>query len=100
MTITGNQAERIKSCVRSSIASTLPVNPHRELRWDLRTIDVFRMEVGLVLIALDKMCAELGLDFDPNTLPQQSVFKTFPRLANFCAYLQFRLTGSLNPEQE
>lgn len=89
--------EDIKASVRQAVAKTgtgLLNQSLHQFPWEARTDDVFGSDVRRVLAALDEMCAALGLEFSPNQLPQQSVFKTFPRLANFCAYLEYRLDAS------
>ena len=88
--------DRIPTVVRAAILDIVPVKfayPNRELAWEAGTDKVFRNDVPRVLLVLDKICADFDLDFDPNMLPQQSVFRTFPRLANLCAYLAYRLTN-------
>lgn len=86
--------EKIKMCVMRVVTETSFPNQTREkFAWDARTEQVFHFNVRLVLSALEAMCLEFGLTFSPRQLPQQSVFKTLPRLANFCAYLEYRLNS-------
>ncbi len=86
----GETREKIQAVVRAAVASQTSGGSN-DLPWEMRTDTVFHYDVKGVLLALDEMCADFGLDFDPAQLPQQSVFRTFPRLANFCAYLEYRL---------
>ena len=91
--------EDIKRCVREAVTKTSTGGLNQPLHpfpWDARTDNVFRSDVRRVLSAVDEMCAALGLEFSPSQLPQQSIFKTFPRLANFCAYLEYRLLHMRN----
>lgn len=86
--------EEIQACVRRTITNVGHTGFDSNVSgfsWAARTDAVFQYNVRDVLFALDEMCSEFELPFDPAKLPQQSVFHTFPRLANFCAYLEFRL---------
>lgn len=81
---------KIQATVRAAVGLQTG-NASSHFTWEMRTDTAFHYDVRAVLLALDEMCAEFSLDFDPAKLPQQSVFRTFPRLANFCAYLEYRL---------